>query len=93
MRPRGEIASALLQAASAPGTVKQLCQRAQVGYMAGQYTASRMLQRGELVPVDTAQGAGPGRPALVVQAAQGVPARHAHQAEMGPDCLVTWAFA
>lgn len=62
---------ALRSAASAPGTVRQLCERAQVGYVVGQYTACRMVQRGELQPVGVApaRGAGPGRKAAVLVAA------------------------
>lgn len=76
MRPPGEIALALRSAASAPGTVRQLCERAQVGYVVGQYTACRMVQRGELQPVATvpARGAGPGRKAAVLVAAPAVAA-------------------
>jgi hypothetical protein len=72
MRPPGEIAQALRSAAFEPGTVRQLCERAQVGYVVGQYTACRMVQRGELLPVDTvpARGAGPGRKAAVLVAAE-----------------------
>lgn len=63
MRPRGEIANALSAAAkSGPGTVADMCRRAQVGMAAGRYTASRMLDRGELVVLEA------GRPAVVVAA-------------------------
>ena len=76
MRPRGEIAQALHCAAAQPGTVRQLCERAQVGYVVGQYTACRMVQRGELHPVDVVapRGAGPGRPAAVLVAVEPVEA-------------------
>jgi hypothetical protein len=66
MRPLGGVALALLRAAQEPGTVQEVCVRAQVGTAAGRYTASRLIGRGALVVLD------PGRPA-VVRAAQ--PAR------------------
>ena len=72
MRPLGDIARAMLQHAGTPGTVRQVCDRAQVGYQVGAYTASRLLSAGLLVPdADAAvpQRAGPGRPARVVKAA------------------------
>lgn len=63
MRPRGEIAVALALAAKiGPGTVADMCRRAQVGMAAGRYTASRMVDRGELVVLEA------GRPAVVVSA-------------------------
>lgn len=63
MRPRGEISMALAAAAkSGPGTVADMCRRAQVGMAAGRYTASRMVDRGELVVLEA------GRPAVVVSA-------------------------
>lgn len=54
MRAVGEVAQALHAAAAVPGTVKVLCQRAQVGYKLGRCTASRMLRRGQLVPAPPA---------------------------------------
>jgi hypothetical protein len=49
-RPRGEIRLALYSAATAaPGPVRELAARAQVGYAAAQYTATRMLRDRELV--------------------------------------------
>lgn len=52
MRPvgsYGDLAQALADAAvHGPGTVRQLAERAQVGYQAAAYTASRMVQRGQL---------------------------------------------
>lgn len=61
MRPRGEISTALaLAAKSGPGTVVDICRRAQVGLAAGRYTVSRMVDRGELVVLEA------GRPAVVV---------------------------
>ncbi len=73
MRPLGEIAQALVRAAATPGTVRAVCERAQVGYDAGRYTASRLMQRGWLEevpdgPVGDAVRSGPGRPATVVVA-------------------------
>lgn len=65
MRPRGthgEIARAMWHAADAPATVRELAQRAQVGYQAARYTASRMVDRGELEVVAS------GRPALLQRA-------------------------
>ena len=51
-RPRGtygEISSALLTAAGyGPATVRQLAQRARVGFAAAQYTCSRLVDCGEL---------------------------------------------
>lgn len=58
MRPHGDIRMALLKAAEeAPGSVRELAERAQVGYTAARYTASRMLDRDELMVVEE------GRPA------------------------------
>jgi hypothetical protein len=60
MRPLGEISMALHEAAaSSPGSVRDLAYRAQVGYDAARYTASRMVDRGELVIVQQ------GRPAVL----------------------------
>jgi hypothetical protein len=42
-----------------PGTVADLAERAQVGYSAARYTASRLVRAGELVPLNT------GRPAML----------------------------
>jgi hypothetical protein len=51
-RPTGEIALALLaQARIRPGTVLELARRAQVGYAAARYTASRLQSTGRLVPL------------------------------------------
>lgn len=54
MRPRGTlgpVALALRHAAqhAGPGTVEALAARAGVGYAVARYTASRMVDRGELV--------------------------------------------
>jgi len=53
MPRRGELAVAILRAAEAhgPGTVRELCARSQVAFVAGNYTATRLLQRGDLVVV------------------------------------------
>jgi hypothetical protein len=63
MRPAGsfgELALALRAAAlESPGTVADLAGRAQVAYSAARYTASRLVERGELVVVAA------GRPALL----------------------------
>lgn len=62
-RPRGsygDVAVALRDAAaSGPASVRVLCERAQVGYVAGRYTASRLVANGALVPVQ------PGRPMVL----------------------------
>lgn len=56
MRPRGDITAALVGAAArGPGPVRELAARAQVGYAAACYTASRMVKRGELVVVSAAR--------------------------------------
>lgn len=71
MRPLGEIARAMLDHASTPGTVRQVCERAQVGYSVGAYTASRLLSAGLLAPATDAPAPprqGRGRPPRVVQA-------------------------
>jgi hypothetical protein len=63
MRPYsayGDVRHALAAAAmEAPGSVRQLAERAQVGYAVAKYTASRMLDRDELVVIV------PGRPAVL----------------------------
>ena len=60
MRPQGEIARALVDAAGQePGTVLQLAHRAQVSVPVARYTASRLLERGDLRVVQ------PGRPAVL----------------------------
>jgi hypothetical protein len=56
MRPMGPIAKAMRQAAAQqPGSVRELAERAQVGYAAACYTATRMVQRGQLVPLTTSR--------------------------------------
>lgn len=56
MRPRGsfgEVAQAMLAAAGrGPGPVRELAERAQVGYGVARYTASRLVSVGELVVLD-----------------------------------------
>lgn len=63
MRPRGSygpVATALLQAwAQAPAPVREVAQRAQVGYGVAKRTASRLRQCGELVVLSG------GRPAVL----------------------------
>jgi hypothetical protein len=78
MRPLGDTSQALRAAAVQPGTVRDLCARAQVGMGVGRYTASRMVQRGELVvlsvPSDVdEQPARVGRPAALLVAADVAP--------------------
>lgn len=52
MRPIGDIARAMRQAAEVgPGTVRDLACRAQVGYGLARCTATRLVQRGDLVVV------------------------------------------
>lgn len=52
MRPLGEISRVMLDmAAQQPGTVRELAERAQVGYDAARYTATRLVERGQLVRV------------------------------------------
>lgn len=56
----GPVALALCDAASSgPGAVRDLCARAQVAYGTGRYTASRLVDAGELVVLR------PGRPAVL----------------------------
>lgn len=56
MRPRGsygEVALALKQAAmEGPGPVRELAQRACVGYSVARYTCSRLVDRGELMVIE-----------------------------------------
>jgi hypothetical protein len=75
MRPPGDFARALASAARQPGTVRQLCERAQVGFDVGRKTASRMLGRGDLLVLEVAPATGPGRPPAVVVAAECAPPR------------------
>lgn len=74
MRPRGsygDVARALCDAAgAAPGTVRQLADRAQVGYDLARCTASRLIDAGVL-QVHT-----PGRPQLLALAQRGGFATH-----------------
>lgn len=62
-RPQGSyggVALALRHAASiGPAPVRVLCDRAKVGYAVGRYTASRLMQAGELVQER------PGRPMVL----------------------------
>ena len=72
MRPRGDLSRALASAAAQPGTVVQLAHRSQVSVPAARYTASRMVDRGELVVVHDGRpavlGAAPSRPDDAVNA-------------------------
>lgn len=56
MRPRGSfggVARALLDAANhGPGPVRELAERAQVGYRSAAVNCSRLVARGELVVLD-----------------------------------------
>lgn len=72
MRPRGDITRAMATAwQQGPASVPAIAQRACVGLSAARYTASRMLQRGDLVVV---QG---GRPAVLGLAQDAAPsAKH-----------------
>lgn len=69
MRPRGsygEVAVAMLDAAGAgPATARVLAERAQVGYDAARKTASRLVQRGDLVVLEG------GRPSVLAVAPAG----------------------
>lgn len=59
-RPRrapGPVAVAMLAAATEPGTVRQLAERAQVGRRAAWYTVTRLVQRGDLVVVESSRPA------------------------------------
>lgn len=48
-RPMGEVAQVLMREAMVnPGTVRDLAQRAQVGYGVARYTATRLVDRGQL---------------------------------------------
>lgn len=72
MRPRGELSQALVKAATqGPGAVRTLAARAQVGYSAARYTASRMVDRGELVVLEAGRPALLGVPTAVPQAPVG----------------------
>lgn len=73
-RPRGDVSRALLQAAKAgPAPVRVLAERALVGYSAARYTATRMVDRGELACLSN------GRPAVLglPRAPAAVAQRHA----------------
>lgn len=63
----GDISRALIdQARAAPSTVRELCERAQVGYDAGRRTASRLLGTGALERLNDERPAvlgAPGAPA------------------------------
>lgn len=87
MSRRGEVAQAMLQAAWPPARVTHVCERAQVGYGVGRYTASRLVQAGELVVLAVeppAQGR-TGRPAAVVASRQALQQR---VGSVAPETLV-----
>lgn len=51
-RPRGELQRVIAEAAAAaPGTVRELAKRTQVGHKAASHTVQNMLRRGDLVAV------------------------------------------
>lgn len=81
MRPRGsygEVAQALLRAAGCgPAAVRTLAERAQVGYGAARYTASRLVSVGELVVLDP-----DARPAVLVLPDEAAGAMDAALAEL-----------
>lgn len=79
MSRRGEVAQAMLQAAWPPARVAHVCERAQVGYGVGRYTASRLVQAGELVvlAVEPPAPGAKGRPAAVVASRQALQQRRA----------------
>ena len=81
MRPRGDISKAMLEAAREPGTVVEVANRAQVGLSYARYTASRMIDRGDLVVLSA------DRPAVIVSAAA-IAARHAPHDEDDDDSVV-----
>lgn len=65
MRPLGAVSLVLMRAATEqPGTVRQLAERTQVGYGAAKYTASRLLERGQLVQVTVQRPAVLGAPPM-----------------------------
>jgi hypothetical protein len=63
-RPQGPVCAALLDAAErAPGTVNDLAARAQVGFAVARYSVSRLVQRRELVIIESRRPAVLARPA------------------------------
>lgn len=96
MRPRGSfgpVGRALLDAAqTSPGQVRQLAARAQVSYAAARYTASRLVEAGALVVIDSGRPAtlapssaagpdeGPALAWLVLHRLPGLPVAAEHQA-------------
>lgn len=77
---RGEVAQAMLQSAWPPARVADVCERAQVGYGVGRYTASRLVQAGELVvlAVEPPPPGRTGRPAAVVASRHALQQRAPH---------------
>lgn len=88
MSRRGEVAQAMLQAAWPPAHVAHVCERAQVGYGVGRYTASRLVQAGELVvlAVDPQPGR-PGRPPAVVASREALQRQQARAEAVVPGVL------
>jgi hypothetical protein len=78
-------------AAAAPGTVRELAERTQMGYAAAQYTVQNMVRRGDLVEVDRVAMPGTSRKAGVFGPA---PAASGHAGPAGADALAlalrTW---
>ena len=80
-RPHGELVQALQAAAGAgPGTVRELAHRGLVGLSVARYTASRMVDRGQLVVVDA------GRPAVLALPTTTC----AEAAAVGADLAAAW---
>lgn len=89
MSRRGEVAQAMLLAAWPPARVAHVCERAQVGYGVGRYTASRLVQAGELVvlAVEPPAPGRTGRPAAVVASREALKQRAARDAAAVPGVL------
>ena len=85
MRPAGDIQLALLAAWEAgPAPVRVAAERACVGMAAAQYTATRMVRRGDLVVVHD------GRPAVLALAADVVPGDAPVLDDGAVDALMCW---
>jgi hypothetical protein len=89
---RGEVAVAMLQAAWPPAPVTHLCERAQIGYGVGRYTASRLVQAGELVvlAVEPPVPGRTGRPAAVVASREALRQRASEMVVPGVLPLSFW---
>jgi hypothetical protein len=73
-RPMGEVARAMLSAASGgPGTVRCLAERAQVGYGLARVTAHRLVERGHMTVLEG------GRPAVLAVSSGPVQEAEANQ--------------